>query len=411
MIKGVLDEISWPNDWHSLPLGRLTDRRRDVGRATLAPLSVFLDEGVVPRSSREDNHNRLGADLSQYLVVQPGDLVFNKLRTWQGGIGVSEYSGIVSPAYFVCRPRQDLFPRFAHYALRSTPYLQELTRVSKCMPPAQFDIAWEDLRGVMVRVPPLEEQRAIGDYLDAETAQIAAVVRLRVQQRTRLDEREFALLSDVLGPGERRMTRLRFMASIQSGLTVDAQRDTGTDAVTRPYLRVANVHANELALDSVTEITVPRSLAERCTLRFGDVLMTEGGDLDKLGRGTMWRDELPGALHQNHVFAVRPDPTVLNPEYLALLTRTQHARSYFERTGSKTTGLASTSSEKILGLPVPSLTLNEQRILVDRVNKEIELMHRLGRTLDQQVALLEERRRALIAAAVTGQLKIPRGAA
>jgi type I restriction enzyme, S subunit len=58
--NGILDEVSWPGDWHAIPFGRLADRRKDAGRATLAPLSVFLDEGVVPRSSREDNHNRLG---------------------------------------------------------------------------------------------------------------------------------------------------------------------------------------------------------------------------------------------------------------------------------------------------------------------------------------------------------------
>ena len=107
------------------------------------------------------------------------------------------------------------------------------------------------------------------------------------------------------------------------------------------------------------------------------------------------------------MFAVRPDPRTCNPEYLALLTRTQHARSYFERTGSKTTGLASTSSEKILGLPVPSLTVDEQMSLVHRASEQIERMRGLRRTLDQQIELLVERRQALITAAVTGQLEIP----
>ena len=134
----ILASVSWPTAWSRLPFGRLVDRSRESGMPDLEPLSVFLDEGVVPRVSREDNYNRLGADLSSYLVVRQGDVVFNKLRTWQGGIGVSAHQGIVSPAYFVCRPRSGVIPRFLHYVLRSDVYLQELTRISKWMPPAQF---------------------------------------------------------------------------------------------------------------------------------------------------------------------------------------------------------------------------------------------------------------------------------
>src|SRR5690606_24552908 len=117
--------------------------------------SVYLDAGVVPRSTRDDNHNRLGADLSSYLVVEPGDIVFNKLRTWQGGLGMSRFRGIVSPAYFVCRPIRQFEPRFLHYLLRSAPYLAEFTRISKFMPPSQFDILWDDLRLVPIPVLPL----------------------------------------------------------------------------------------------------------------------------------------------------------------------------------------------------------------------------------------------------------------
>jgi hypothetical protein len=79
-------------------------------------------------------------------VVRPGDVVFNKLRTWQGGLGVSRHLGVVSPAYYVCRPVPDIDSRYYHYLLRSAIYLAELTRLSKFMPPSQFDIAWDDLK-------------------------------------------------------------------------------------------------------------------------------------------------------------------------------------------------------------------------------------------------------------------------
>jgi restriction endonuclease S subunit len=176
--------------------------------------------------------------------------------------------------------------------------------------------------------------------------------------------------------------------------------------VTRPYLRVANVLHGRLALETITEISVPRAVAERATLRAGDLLMTEGGDLDKLGRGTVWRDEIPGCLHQNHVFAVRVDPRRLDAEYLALLTQTAHARTYFERTGSQITNLASTSSTKVLDFPVPALPLERQRALVWEASTATATLADIGSRLTKQIDFLREHRQALITAAVTGQLDV-----
>jgi len=134
--------------------------------------------------------------------------------------------------------------------------------------------------------------------------------------------------------------------------------------------------------------------------------MTEGGDLDKLGRGTVWRGEIPNCLHQNHVFALRPDPDRLDADYLALMTQTVHGRCYFESTGSKTTNLASTNSSKIMGFPIPLPALSRQRELVREVRKRLDVLARAKTKVDRQLELLTERRQALITAAVTGQIDV-----
>lgn len=200
--------------------------------------------------------------------------------------------------------------------------------------------------------------------------------------------------------------RLGYLAGIQSGITVDGNRDSGADGVTLPYLRVANVQDGHVALDSVSEITVRRSATKSATLRRGDVLMTEGGDLDKLGRGTVWLDEIKNCLHQNHVFAVRPDQRKLVPEYLALLTRTSYARSYFESTGTKTTNLASTSSSKIRDFRIPLLDIADQARICRETDAWLQDIAKVEAALRQQRSLLAERRQALITAAVTGQIDV-----
>lgn len=134
--------------------------------------------------------------------------------------------------------------------------------------------------------------------------------------------------------------------------------------------------------------------------------MTEGGDPDKLGRGTVWRGDIERCLHQNHIFAVRPDRTRLIPEFLALVTRTVYARRYFEVTAAKTTGIASTSSDKIGAFRIPLPPVRQQRDLVDSHRQTSYREELLRLRLERQVGLLRERRQALITAAVTGEVAI-----
>ncbi|GLY52372.1 type I site-specific deoxyribonuclease [Lentzea sp. NBRC 102530] len=250
----------------------------------------------------------------------------------------------------------------------------------------------------------MQEQRRIADFLDAETSKIDKVKRLRSVQLSLLAERERAVIDRYMVTETDQRVALSRLCRIQTGVTVDSSRKTDNSEL-RPYLRVANVKADGLDLTDVTSILVDRPQAKRAELRFGDVLMTEGGDIDKLGRGTLWSGEIDGCLHQNHVFAVRPGPRI-SGHYLALLTRTTLARSYFEMTGAKTTNLASTSASKILAFRVPLPSLSEQKRRAHATTQEITKISELATTLNQQIKLLTERRQALITAAVTGQLDV-----
>ena len=196
--------------------------------------------------------------------------------------------------------------------------------------------------------------------------------------------------------------RLGYLATIQSGITVDANRDHGSESVRLPYLRVANVQDGHLDLGTITEIRVPRAVARSAMLRRGDVLMTEGGDLDKLGRGTVWNGEIENCLHQNHVFAVRPDRSRLMPEYLALITQTSYARAYFESTGTKTTNLASTSSSKIRDFRIPFVDLDEQRRITDFLDAETARIDRIIEIRQQQSELSAQRFIQIVDGVVVG---------
>lgn len=124
--------------------------------------------------------------------------------------------------------------------------------------------------------------------------------------------------------------------------------------------------------------------------------MTEGGDLDKLGRGTVWQGELDRCLHQNHIFAVRPDAQRLSGRFLAYVTQSLYGRHYFESTGTKTTNLASTNSSKIQSFPLPLPPLDEQRRIADFLDAETSHLDLLAGKRDLQLGLLKRRRFSLV---------------
>lgn len=303
--------------------------------------------------------------------------------------------------------RQIADPRYQYYWLSSSLFYGYIYSALTVGATNQIELNRERLAAAPIALPSLDEQRGIADFLDAETAQVDRLVRQRADQVAALNEMVLSAIDDALRPvRDCPFVRLGYLALVQTGVTVDSNRSLDGETLTVPYLRVANVQAGHVDLSDIAEITVSRTAAATSRLRMGDVLMTEGGDLDKLGRGTVWNSEIEPCLHQNHVFAVRPDPDKLVPEYLAVLTRASMARRYFESTGNRTTNLASTSSSKIRDFRVPLARLETQRIIVKDVAERLQAISRLQHAVDRQIALLAERREALITAAVTGRIDV-----
>ena len=173
---------------------------------------------------------------------------------------------------------------------------------------------------------------------------------LRIRQRPRGQE-----------PEHWEVRRLKQVSTIQAGLTL-GKAYRNAELIERPYLRVANVQSGHLDLSEITTVQVPLAEVKRTTLEIGDVLMTEGGDIDKLGRGCMWEGEIPGCLHQNHVFAVRPNPTDLNPAFLLALMGTMQGRNYFHATAKQTTNLLATNRTTLGEFPMYLPSIREQQL-------------------------------------------------
>ena len=165
-------------------------------------------------------------------------------------------------------------------------------------------------------------------------------------------------------------TTLGEIADVVGGVTKDAKKQSDPNLPLVPYLRVANVQRGRLDLTTVTEIRVPEATAERLQLLPGDVLLNEGGDRDKLGRGWVWNGEVPNCIHQNHVFRARVIDGVLDPRLLAWFAN-ECAQAWFETNGKQTTNLASISLSRIKELPLPIPPLAEQQRIVTILNDRL----------------------------------------
>jgi type I restriction enzyme S subunit len=193
------------------------------------------------------------------------------------------------------------------------------------------------------------------------------------------------------------------IADVRGGVT-KGRKFNGKQTVKMPYLRVANVQSGYLDLSLVKEIEVlPGEVAEY-SLHFGDVLFTEGGDRDKLGRGTVWRDEVPNCLHQNHVFRARISSVGVSPEYVSLFSQSTSAREYFFSVASQTVNLASINITSLRALPIPLAPFDEQERIVIVLGDAARRVKFVGEIVQGNLHRCTELEQSILAKAFKGEL-------
>ncbi|EPX9366480.1 TPA: restriction endonuclease subunit S, partial [Aeromonas veronii] len=271
--------------------------------------------------------------------------------------------------------------------------------------------------------PPNDELKAINQFLDYETARIDRLITQQLRLIELLKEKRQAVISHAvtkglnpnapmidsgvewLGqvPAHWVVRRLKHTAEIHSGIPKGKDL-SGKDTITVPMLRVANVQDGYLNLDNVHEIEIEPHELVRYSLRAGDVLMNEGGDNDKLGRGAVWPGQIIPCIHQNHVFAIRVNN--IEPEWLSWLTSSSYAKYYFYSVSKQSTNLASISSSNVKETPLVLPPKNERVEIMRYLDEKIAKLSGIESQAALQIELLQERRTALISAAVTGKIDL-----
>ena len=321
-----------PEHWEVRKLRRTLRAVTVRNRSGLPLLSVVREKGVVLRdvSNKDENHNFIPDDLTNYKVVQHGQFAMNKMKAWQGSYGVSKFDGIVSPAYFVF-DLDSLDGDYFHAAIRSKAYVPYFTQASDGVRIGQWDLSLARMREIPFLVPPLPEQAAIVRFLDHADRRIRRYIRAKEKLIALLEEQKQAILHEAvtgqvdvrtgrpypayrpsgvewLGEVPEHWERCR-LRNVVSVVTTGSRGWSSYASDTGPlFIRVANLSRGSLKLrfNDVVRLDLPKtSEAGRTRIEAGDLLISVTAYIGSVGVAP---EEVEEAYVSQHVARCQPLP-------------------------------------------------------------------------------------------------------
>lgn len=375
----------------------------------------------------DDSNQYLPITVAEEYILEDKDVLFARSG---GTVGKSflyhEIYGTCAFAGYLIKAKCDqsvLLPEYLIYYTQSSLY--ELWKNMIFVQATIQNIGANKYSNMEIPVPSIGKQASIVSCLDEKCSQINALIANVQAQIEKLKAYKQSLITEVVTKGldstvpmkdsgvewigtipeHWGTVKLQYCARIRSGITLGKKYPKGTEMIERPYLRVANVQSGGVVLDNLKTVEVSAEDDLQYRLSAGEILMTEGGDRDKLGRGCVWQGQIDPCLHQNHIFALQTNE-LLDPQFLAYMTASDVGRVYFDITAIKTTNLACTNSSKVLAFRFPLPKMPEQLELVAYLDKKCAQIDRLIAIKQEKIEKLEQYKRSLIYEYVTGKKEV-----
>ncbi|WP_242895529.1 restriction endonuclease subunit S [Actinomadura litoris] len=386
-----------PAGWTTRPLWSMFERIKDVGHPDEQMLSVFRDYGVVAKDSRS-NINKTAENRNIYQLVHPGWLVTNRMKAWQGSVGISGLRGIVSGHYICFAPRHDADSRYLNWLFRSPTYAAGYALQSRGVRIGQAEIDNDLYRVMPVLLPPIEEQRAIAEYLDRETAGIDTLVEEQQRLIEMLHERREATIRRALLSG------LEAADTVPSGVESLGDIPKYWRMVPTRYLCTITTGSEDSG-NATDDGDYPFYVRGRQVLRidhysFDDEAVMTPGD-GQGGTGKVFH-YFNGKFEAHQRVYVFKDFVGISGRYFYYFLST------FLRpvalAGSNTVTMESLRRPLLANFKVALPPLDEQRRITAYLDERTSKIDALIAETEQFIELARERRTALITAAVTGQV-------
>jgi len=401
--SGSLWLAAIPSHWEVQNLRTLIRPFNERNHPDLPLLSVAREKGVFVRSLTDagENHNVIPEDLSNYKVARAGNLVINKMKAWQGSMGIAPCDGIVSPAYFVFN--LTIANRsFGQALLRSKPYVAHFGQASDGVRVGQWDLTIRGMRQIPILLPPSEEQAAIVRFIDHAERRISRFIRTKLKLIKLLEEQKQAIIHRAVTRGLDPNVRLK-----PSG--VEWLGDVPEHWEVRRLKTVCSMRSG----DSITSMSIEPMgdypVYGGNGVRGYTSKYTHDGDFALIGR----QGALCGNVHSvhgrfwasEHAVVVSLWPGYALDWFCAILT-VMNLNQY-----SIAAAQPGLSLERVMNLWLPVPPAQEQKSMLQHIEKEtIDIVTTVAQT-QREIALIREYRTRLIADVVTGKLDVREAAA
>lgn len=397
-----------PPHWTTKPLWSMFERIKDVDHPEEQMLSVFREFGVVAKDSR-DNINKTAENRSIYQLVHPGWLVANRMKAWQGSVGISSLRGIVSGHYICFAPRHSEDPRYLNWLLRSTTYTNGYALLSRGVRIGQAEIDNDKLRLMPILLPPLEEQRAIAGYLDRETARIDTLVEEQQRLIDMLRERRAAVVDAALAPlsSWTRTTLKHMLSGVDQGVSPQAEAGLADEPGTWGVLKTGCVNRGVFRPEEHKRLPSDFAFDPAIAVEVGDVIVSRAsGSPDLVGSAAIVEHLDYQLILSDKLFRLRPKRSV-DSRFLAWGLNSGQYRVQVRRAISGAEGLANNLPlSKLRAFEMHHPSLEEQRRIAAYLDEQTAKIDTLIAEAERFIELARERRAALITAAVTGQIDV-----
>jgi type I restriction enzyme, S subunit len=423
-----------PSHWSIKRLKYLTQVRKELSEhGTEELLSVTETRGIVKRKELQNTDENISRseNLRGYRLVRKSDLVNNIMLVWKRGLGVSQYEGIVSPAYSVFSFKDDCDPNFFNYLLRSDEYISEFRRHSTGITMSRLRLYDDSFGNVFAHLPPIEEQKLISQYLDKKTSQIDSLVE-KIQKKIELfKEQRTSLINHYVTKGldpnvEMKDSGVEWIGEIPKHWEVisikrlftiyfggswgDEPTDKQIDHIVR-VVRVTEFDMNYLEVSK--EIPTLRSLEllenSHKLLKNGDIILEKsgGGEKTPVGRAVLYRKTSENkVINSNFTNVCRPNMEVVDPFFCVFLLFSLYSGGATARNIKQTTGIQNLDLDGFMSEKVFIPSLGEQVKISSRIIDSNKLNQNLVQKNLVKINLLKEYRQSLISSAVTGKVRI-----
>ena len=376
-------------------------------------LSVYRDYGVIPKDSRDDNHNVTSEDTSKYKYVRKGNLVINKMKAWQGSMGISDYVGIVSPAYFIYHFIDNkLTPKYLHYLFRNC-YRDEFRRISGGIREGQWDLSPVAFENTLLLLPPYHEQNQIVNYLKSKCAEIDTLHADIEEQIKTLEEYKRSVISEAVTKGlnpetEMKDSGIEWVGEIPSHWHIHPVYYYFKKRKNKNY-RLQEQNLLSLSYGKIIRKDInasggllPASFNTYNIVEAGDIIIRPT-DLQNDKRSLRTGLVKERGIITSAYIDLMPKGEV-NSEYYHYLLHSYDIQKVFYNMGNGVRqGLNYSEFSKLMIFSPP---LNEQKQIADYLNSKCSEIEAIIGNKKEQLELLEEYKKSLIYEYVTGKKEV-----